>query len=54
MLADVNKDGKATLNELYNYIANVGDNYPFRSSGQVYYQHVQVYPANSGYVLFRR
>lgn len=54
MLADVNKNGKTTLNELYNYIVNVGDNYPFRASGQVYYQHVQVYPANSGYVLFCR
>ena len=54
MLADVDKNGKTTLKELYNYISNVGDNYPFRSSGQVYYQHVQVYPANSGYVLFCR
>ena len=54
MLADVNKNGKTTLKELYNYISNVGDKYPFRASGQVYYQHVQVYPANSGYVLFCR
>ena len=54
MLADVNKNGKTTLKELYNYISNVGDKYPFRASGQVYYQHVQVYPANSSYVLFCR
>ena len=53
MPADTDGNGKTTLNELYQYISDVGDNYPFRDGG-VYYQHVQVYPANSSYVLFRR
>lgn len=55
MLADANDNGKTTLNELYKYISEVGDDYPFRdSSGAVYYQHVQVYPARCTFVLFCR
>lgn len=55
MLADANDNGQTTLNELYQYISEVGDNYPMRDySGNVYYQHVQVYPANSKFVLFCR
>lgn len=54
MPADANRNGQTTLNELYQYISEVGDDYPFRSNNEVYYQHVQVYPANSGYVLFCR
>ena len=54
MPADANNNGQATLNELYRYVSKVGDNYPFNIDGTVYYQHVQVYPANSDYVLFCR
>lgn len=55
MPADANNNGQTTLNELYRYISDVGDDYPFRpASGGVYYQHVQVYPADSDYVLFCR
>ena len=48
--ADANKDGTVTLNELYNYVCDfcnyVGDIVD-------YYQHTQVYPANSSYALFK-
>ena len=55
MLADANNNGQTTLDELYRYISDVGDDYPFRpTSGGVYYQHVQVYPENSNFVLFCR
>jgi len=55
MPADANNNGQTTLNELYRYISDVGDDFPFRpTSGGVYYQHVQVYPTNSNYVLFCR
>ena len=54
MPADTNNNGQTTLNELYKYISRVGDNYPFDYDGTVFYQHVQVYPANSSYVLFKR
>ena len=56
MPADTNGDGNGTttLNELFNYISKVGDNYGFRSDGRYYYQHVQVYPKDSGFGLFRR
>jgi len=50
------KDGNriVTLNELFRYIRDVGDKYPFYDeSGKVYYQHVQRYPAGSAYPLFR-
>lgn len=53
MPADTDGNRKTTLNELYQYISDVGDNFPFEAGG-VYYQHVQVYPANCNYVLFRR
>lgn len=48
MPADTNNNGRTTLDELYRYISDVGDNYPLNGN----YQHVQVYPANSKYVLF--
>ena len=41
------------LNELFRYIRDVGDKYPFYDeSGKVYYQHVQRYPVGSKYELF--
>ena len=55
MPADANNNGQTTLNELYRYISDIGDEFPFTpSSGEVYYQHVQVYPNDSDYVLFCR
>ncbi len=55
MPADANNNGQATLDELYQYISDVGDDYPFRpAGGGVYYQHVQVYPTKSNFVLFCR
>jgi len=57
MRADVyygDGNGQTTLNELYSYIADVGNNYPLHADDGVHYQHVQVYPANSNYVLFCR
>ena len=55
MPADANNNGQTTLNELYRYISDVGDDFPFRpADGGVYYQHVQVYPAKSNFVLFCR
>ena len=54
MPADTNNDSRTTLQELYKYISKVGDKYPFHSSGETYYQHVQVFPSNSSYQLFRR
>ncbi len=54
MPADANSNSQTTLDELYRYISRVGDDYPFKTDGGVYYQHVQVYPADSDYVLFCR
>lgn len=54
MLADTDKNGQVTLHELYSYIAEVGDNYAIQLKRKLYYQHVQVYPANSDFVLFTR
>jgi hypothetical protein len=54
MPADANSDGQTTLNELYRYIQDVGDDFPFITDLDTYYQHVQVYPANSSFVLFCR
>ena len=54
MAADANANGEATLSELFNYVAKRGNDYPFEYDGRIYYQHVQVYPKDSGYGLFRR
>jgi hypothetical protein len=55
MPADANSNNQTTLDELYRYISDIGDDYPFRpADGGVYYQHVQVYPTDSNYVLFCR
>ena len=54
MPADANSNNQTTLDELYRYISKVGDDYQFKTDGGVYYQHVQVYPADSDYVLFCR
>lgn len=59
MKADTDYSGVTTLNELFKYISKVGDNYAFRYYDEYYrvqtgYQHVQVYPKNSSYKLFKR
>ena len=54
MPADVNGNGQTTLNELYNHIARESSSFAITRHGVNYYQHVQVYPSNSGYVLFTR
>jgi hypothetical protein len=54
MAADADANGEATLSELFNYVAKRGNDYPFEYDGKTYYQHVQVYPKDSGYGLFRR
>ena len=54
MAADANANGEATLSELFNYVAKRGNDYPFEYDGRIYYQHVQVYPKDSDYGLFRR
>lgn len=51
MAADTDYNGTTTLNELFSYISRVGDNHQMSGGG---YQHVQVYPKNSGYALFKR
>ena len=48
-----NKNGRVDLLELYAYISGVGDDYAIRIGGVEYHQHVQVYPANTRYALFR-
>ncbi len=52
MPADANKNKVTTLNELYKYIKKRADNTVV--SGSNVKQHVQVYPANSGFELFYR
>ena len=54
MPADANGNWETTLAELFNYISRVGDDEAFYYQGTNYYQHVQVYPKNSAYGLFRR
>ena len=57
MPADVkyagNKNGMVDLHELYRYISGEGDHCPTYSTGSMYYQHVQVYPADQRFALFR-
>lgn len=48
--ADANGDGIATLNEMFNYISDVGDDQTFNGD----HQHVQVYPRNSSFKMFKR
>lgn len=57
MPADVNPaDGVVTLGELFSYISSVGDSHAMYTSATsgASYQHVQVYPSNSDYGLFKR
>lgn len=49
-----NNDGVLDLYELYSYISAVGDSYAVKpKKGEVYYQHVQVYPSNTRFGLFK-
>ena len=48
-----NRNGIVDLRELYRYIAAVGDHNAVNTDGHRYYQHVQVYPDNVRFGLFR-
>lgn len=48
-----NKNGMVDLHELYRYISGEGDHTPVYSAGGMYYQHVQVYPSDLRFALFR-
>jgi len=54
MPADTNKDGVVTLNELYKYISSKLDNKEMKAQKKKFYQHVQVYPKNCEFGLFKR
>ena len=54
MPADSNKNKYTTLNELYGYMKKKANGKTFRYRGASHKQHVQVYPANSGFELFYR
>ena len=52
--ADADGDGTVTLCELYDYVyTNVYNRGPYQEETGEVYQHVQVYPENSSYPLFR-
>lgn len=48
-----NANGVVDLHELYSYISGEGDAYAITIDDQDFYQHVQVYPAETRYELFR-
>jgi len=48
-----NKNGMVDLHELYRYISGEGDHCPIYGTSGLYYQHVQVYPAELRFALFR-
>ena len=41
------------LHELYRYISGVGDRIKHSDGKKKYYQHVQVYPSDLRYTLFK-
>ena len=56
MPADTSKNAYLTLDELYNYTSKKANKTWIRNieDGRRYKQHIQVYPANSGFELFHR
>ncbi len=54
MPADADRNRVTTLSELFGYMKNCADKKVFKYHGVNYRQHVQVYPANSGFELFYR
>ncbi len=48
-----NNNGTVDLHELYRYISGVGDRYKIKIEGEIYYQHVQVYPSDLRFPLFK-
>ena len=54
MPADADRNGLTTLNELFGYMKGKAEKKVFKYHGVNYRQHVQVYPANSGFELFYR
>lgn len=54
MPADADRNHLTTLNELFGYMKGKAEKKVFKYHGVNYRQHVQVYPANSGFELFYR
>ena len=54
MPADSNRNKYTTLGELFAFMKKKADKKTFKYQGVKYKQHVQVYPANSGFELFHR
>ncbi len=54
MPADADRNRVTTLSELYGFMRARANKKVFRYQGVNYRQHVQVYPANSGFELFYR
>ena len=50
--ADANGNGTITMLEMYNYVKTNAYG-PYNDGTGNYYQHVQMYPANSSYALFK-
>jgi len=48
-----NNNGMVDLHELYRYISQVGDRNKIKYKGANYYQHVQVYPSDVRFPLFK-
>ena len=48
-----NKNSMVDLHELYRYISGRGEHFPIYSTGELYYQHVQVYPSDLRFAMFR-
>lgn len=55
MPADLDDNGLVTLHELFRHISRISDSAQFQVKGMgLMSQHVQVYPAESHFGLFRR
>ncbi len=54
MPADANRNTYATLHEVFDFVRRRAEKKTFKYKGVKYKQHVQVYPANSGFELFHR
>ena len=48
-----NKNGMVDLHELYRYIAGVGDHFNASDGTYFYHQHVEVYPSDVRYAMFK-
>ncbi|NMD37488.1 MAG: hypothetical protein GYA87_02255, partial [Christensenellaceae bacterium] len=50
---DRNSDGFISMGEGY-WAAKAYETYPIESEGQIYYQHVQCYPLNDPFLLWKK